>query len=57
MPADRLSFILADCEITHIISSDALSDTLNILGEKHDLNVYGIDVDSVHRGISWSDIA
>jgi amino acid adenylation domain-containing protein len=57
MPADRLSFILEDCEITHIISSDAFSDTLNSLAEKHDLNVYGIDVDSVHKTLSWSDIA
>jgi amino acid adenylation domain-containing protein len=57
MPADRLSFILTDCGITHIISSDDFSDTLNALGEKHDLTIYGMDVDSVHKTTSWSDIA
>ena len=43
MPADRLSFILRDCGIRHIISSNALSDILIPIIEEQPLHAYGID--------------
>ena len=55
MPADRLSFIIRDCGIRHIISSNALSDALVPINEEQPLHVYGIDTDNLTNKTSWSE--
>ena len=57
MPADRLSFILKDCGIRHIISSNTLSDILIPINEEHSLHVYGIDTDIIINKTSWLEVA
>ena len=57
MPEDRLSFIIRDCGIRHIISSNALSDALVPINEVQALHVYGIDTDNLTNKTSWSEIA
>jgi len=57
MPADRLSFIIRDCGIRHIISSNALSDALLPINEEQSLHVYGVDTDNLNNKTSWSEIA
>lgn len=43
MPADRLSFIINDCQIKLLISSDALIKTLDLIKVKHPLQVIGCE--------------
>ena len=61
MPVDRLAFILDDCDITHLISSDVLSEQIRQLDKISDLNIYGVsqplsnDANAVTQ-LSWTDI-
>lgn len=57
MPVDRLAFILTDCDIQHIVSSDALSKQLAQLGNIDQLNVYGVSNELNSRQLNWSDIS
>jgi amino acid adenylation domain-containing protein len=56
LPADRLQFIIDDCDIRHIVSSDALLPTLEGLDVASTLNVYGVESQASLNHMSWSDI-
>ena len=46
LPADRLQFIIDDCAIRHIVSSDVLLPTLSSIDSASKLNVYGVESES-----------
>ncbi|MEH6824424.1 MAG: amino acid adenylation domain-containing protein [Motiliproteus sp.] len=56
MPVERLAFILADCEITHLVSSDALVRTLSKLTLSLSPQLYGVSQDTSCPHLAWEDI-
>ena len=56
MPAERLEFILSDCNIQHLVSSDLLLDTVSQISKKTDLTIYGVEEKTSFRQMSWQDI-
>ena len=56
MPADRLAFILEDCGITHVISSDIQASTLLQLNSDVDLHIYGVEKPLQCEQSSWANI-
>ena len=56
MPADRLKFIVEDCEINHIISSDIQIKTLNKLELEKNLQLYGVNQKTEFTQTFWTDI-
>ncbi|MEL7449694.1 MAG: amino acid adenylation domain-containing protein [Pseudomonadota bacterium] len=56
MPADRLAFILDDCDIQHVVSSNPMRKVLAKLDPETRLRVYGIDGDVPFDALSWDDI-
>ena len=56
MPVDRLCYILDDCDINIIVSSDALAATLKKIESKNPLYVFGVDVDLPFTQSNWSDV-
>ena len=58
MPADRLSFIVDDCNIKFLISSDSLTPTLLELHKKNtSLHVIGVSEDLPFTQKSWPEIS
>ena len=58
MPADRLSFIVDDCNIKFLISSDSLTPTLLELHKKNtSLHVIGVSEDLPFTQTSWPEIS
>lgn len=56
LPADRLQFIIEDCGISHIVSSDVLLPTLSGIDAATDINVYGVESESPFNQLSWSEV-
>ncbi len=58
MPVDRLSFIVDDCNINVLISSDSLSPVLLELSKKNDsLHIFGISQDLPFKQTSWDKLS
>ena len=55
-PAERLEFILDDCKIDHIVSSDVQSRTLKSLKNSEHVCLYGVESELGFEQIRWSDI-
>ena len=56
MPADRLAFIIQDCEIEHLIASDVQSNTLKKLEPSLNLHIYGVDKEVSFTQSRWDQI-
>jgi len=56
MPADRLAFIIRDCNISHLVSSNTQAKTLSKLQGIDDLHVYGVDKNIGLPSQPWSEI-
>jgi amino acid adenylation domain-containing protein len=57
LPAERLRFILDDCDIEHIISSNAMSGRLEEMSKDYAGRVYGVDADiGAETSISWKQV-
>ncbi len=56
MPVERLAFILADCEITHLVSSDDLARPLRELGMDISLQLYGVSQETPFPSLTWAEI-
>ncbi|MEM9057520.1 MAG: amino acid adenylation domain-containing protein [Pseudomonadota bacterium] len=56
MPAERLAFILDDCDIRHVISGNALRKVLAQLPPDDGLQVYGVDGDVPFTHHDWASI-
>ncbi len=57
MPADRLSFIINDCGIRHIISSDVQFKVLAEIQDYAELHCYGVEKELPFDQTRWSEIA
>lgn len=57
LPPDRLSFIVDDCNIRHMVSTDDFSQTLSELSTRHTLNYYGIDSLALSSCVSWASLS
>ena len=55
-PPDRLKFILEDCDIKHLVSSDVQIRTLKSLDLQKQLYIYGVDGETNFTQTNWSDI-
>lgn len=55
-PPERLSFMIRDCGIAHLISNDDCNAVLCQIDAPHPLSLYGVSKDTPHTGISWADI-
>ena len=56
MPADRLAFILEDCDIKHIVTSDVQSKTLSQLKDIEELHLYGLSGSIDIAKSTWQEI-
>lgn len=57
LPAERLRFILEDCNIEHMVSANAMSASLEKLSECYAGRIYGVDVDiGAGKTISWKQV-
>jgi len=61
MPADRLAFIIEDCGIEHIISSDVQAKVLSQLSDNHELqtdnlHIYGVNTELGMLQTTWTDV-
>ena len=55
-PAERLEFILNDCEVNHIVSSDLQLRTLKSLQNSDHVHLYGVETELAFEQMRWSDI-
>ena len=46
IPAERLKFIVDDCDIEHVVSADELAANLQALAKTHACCIYGVDADT-----------
>lgn len=56
LPVERLAFILRDCGIRQLISSDALSHRLNQLEPSHPLHLYGVGAETPFPSVPWDEV-
>lgn len=56
MPADRLAFILQDCGIEHVISSDMQASTLSKVPNDANLHIYGLTKPLGFNQHTWATI-
>ncbi len=57
LPAERLRFIVDDCNIEHIVSANAMSASLKELSNSYTGRVYGVDADiRAGTSVSWKQI-
>ncbi len=56
MATDRLAFILDDCGIEHVVSSNTMTRHLAQLDPSTRLRVYGVDADIPFDRVSWDDV-
>lgn len=56
MPADRLSFIIEDCEIEHIIASEVQLPTLKQLNGSLNVHIYGVNTELTFSQTNWASI-
>ncbi|MDJ0698381.1 MAG: amino acid adenylation domain-containing protein [Woeseiaceae bacterium] len=57
LPAERLRFILDDCNIEHIVSANAMSASLKELPESYKGRIYGVDADiGAVKSTSWNQV-
>ena len=56
-PASRLQFIIEDCGIEHIVSANAMSQSLAELSSRFKGQIYGVDVDFELNTLTWAQIA
>ncbi len=56
MPAERLNFILRDCEVEHVIASDVQLSLLKQLDSKLNIHVYGVDAELPCPQATWESI-
>lgn len=57
LPAERLRFILEDCNIEHMVSANAMSASLEKLSESYAGRIYGVDTDiGARKTISWKQV-
>lgn len=56
LPVERLEFILQDCQIRHLASSDRLAPQISALGADLALEVYGVGPETPFPGIDWAAI-
>lgn len=57
LPPDRLSFIVNDCNIRHMVCTDEFKQTLSELPTTHTLNYYGIDPNQLSPSVSWAGLS
>jgi amino acid adenylation domain-containing protein len=57
LPAERLQFIIDDCGIKHIVSSDAMAPNLKSLSGTFAGCIYGVETTIGLHSISWKEIA
>lgn len=57
LPPDRLSFIIDDCDIQHMVTSDEFVQNLTALSPTHTLSYYGIDSDQLSPRTSWAGLS
>lgn len=56
MPPERLGFIMRDCGIRHLITSDELLDTVSQAGIEAGLRLYGASREADVPCLSWEDV-
>lgn len=56
LPVGRIAFILRDCGIRHLVSSDTLAMRLNQLEPPPALRVYGVSRDNPFPALPWEDV-
>ena len=56
LPAERLAFIIEDCGIEHLITSDALAATVEGIEPSGPLRLYGVEAESRFPTTSWSEV-
>lgn len=56
IPVERLEFMLRDCGIRHLVSSNAMHKTLAKLDASLDLTVYGVDTDIPFKKVTWEQV-
>ena len=57
IPAERLKFIVDDCDIEHVVSADELAANLQALAKTQPWRIYGVAADSgAEVNLTWEDI-
>lgn len=57
LPLDRLAFIVEDCEIRYMVSSDDFIDPLTELSKSHPLCFFGIDTEQLTPSVAWASLS
>ncbi|MFK7992823.1 MAG: amino acid adenylation domain-containing protein [Granulosicoccus sp.] len=57
MPEARISFIIDDCDIRHLLTNDALAPAILSIQKQQPLHIYGTKHDSSANVYSWDAIA
>ena len=56
LPVERLGFILQDCQVRHLVSSDRLLPQISQLSPEIELLVYGVSEDVPFKSLDWPGI-
>lgn len=56
LPVERLTFILRDCGIQHLVSSDAVAPTLTQLPPSQAFHAYGVSAGLPFPTLTWAEV-
>lgn len=56
LPLERLTFILEDCDVRHVVSSDALAGPLSRAAASRSFRTYGVAADLPTPTLTWEEV-